>query len=387
MLDFFNNNKTKFILFQVIAVSIVVYVVFYAVSNLNYNIERLGIQTGFDFLNIKAGFDISEHLIAYTSDSTNLDAFYVGLINTIVVSVVGIIFASILGIVIGIARISNNYLVSKLAEVYVEIFRNIPILLQIFFWYHLMLISLPYPRHSFEFFDKFFLNIRGIYLPKPIFESGFFWIIIAFFLGIVIAFFIRHFFQKKHDKTGIKQRTWGYHLLSLFGLGLGVYFLTGIPIHFDYPTLQGLRFSGGLFFSPEFLALVFALSIYAATYISEAIRAGIESVDKGQTEAALAMGLTNTQVLKFVILPQALRVAIPPIINQYLNLTKNSSLAAAIGYSDLVGVFSGTVLNKTGQAIEIILMTMAVYLTLSLIISLGINLVNHKMRIQGLELN
>jgi len=385
MFNFLYNNKVRFVLFQAITVLIVAYVAYYAVSNLNANIERLGIRSGFDFLEARAGFDIADRLIAYTADSSNLGAFYVGLVNTITVSVIGIIFASILGLLIGIARLSGNYLISKLAETYVELFRNIPILLQIFFWYNLILISFPSPRNSFEFFNTVFLNLRGIYFPRPIFESNFFWVVIAFFVGIVISFFIQRFFNKKHDETGIKRHTWGYHLLSLLGLPLGVYLALGLPLHFDYPSLQGFNFQGGLSFSPEFLALVLALSIYTATYISEAIRAGIESVDKGQKEAALAMGLTQTQTLKFVLLPQALRVAIPPIINQYLNLTKNSSLAAAIGYSDLVGVFSGTVLNQVGQAIEIILMTMAVYLTLSLLISLGLNLINHKMRIKGLN--
>lgn len=385
MFNFLYNNKVRFILFQVITVLIVVYVAYYAVSNLNANIERLGIRSGFDFLEARAGFDIADLLIAYTADSSNLDAFYVGLVNTITVSIIGIIFASILGLIIGIARLSSNYLISKLAGVYVELFRNIPILLQIFFWYNLILISFPSPRNSFEFFNTIFLNLRGVYLPKPVFESDFLLVVVAFFLGVIAFFFIKRFFNKKHDETGVKRRTWDYLLLSLLGLPLGVYLSLGLPLHFDYPSLQGFNFQGGLSFSPEFLALVLALSIYTATYISEAIRAGIESVDKGQKEAALAMGLTQTQTLKFVLLPQALRVAIPPIINQYLNLTKNSSLAAAIGYSDLVGVFSGTVLNQVGQAIEIILMTMAVYLTLSLLISLGLNLVNHKMRIKGLN--
>ncbi len=385
ILSFLNNSKTRFFLFQIIAVSIVAFIAYHAVSNLNYNIDRLGIHSGLGFLDLRAGFDIAEHFIAYTPDSSNLDAFYVGLINTIVVSIISIIFASVLGVIIGIARLSNNYLISKLAEIYVEIFRNIPILLQILFWYNLMLISLPSPRDSFEFFNIAFLNLRGIFLPKPIFESGFIWVMLAFFMGVFISFFIKWFFNKKHDLTGVKQRTWGYHLLSLLGLPLGVYLMLGSPVYFDYPGLQGFNFRGGFTFSPEFLALAFALSIYTATYISEAIRAGIESVDKGQKEAALAIGLTQTQALKFVLLPQAFRVAIPPIINQYLGLTKNSSLAAAIGYADFVDVFSGTVLNQVGQAVEIILITMAVYLTLSLIISLGLNLVNHKMRINGLN--
>jgi len=220
-------------------------------------------------------------------------------------------------------------------------------------------------------------------MPKPIAEDGLVWVLIALITGIILMITMRRFFNKKHDNTGIKTHTAGYSLLLVIGLPSLVYFLLGSPLHFDYPTLKGFNFRGGMNLSPEFLSLAFALSVYTATYIAEAIRSGIESVDKGQKEAAAAMGLTQAQSLKLVVLPQALRVAIPPIINQYLNLTKNSSLAAAIGYSELVSTFAGTVLNQVGQAVEIILMTMAVYLTISLIISLILNIVNHKMSIKG----
>ncbi len=385
MFDFLNNNKVRFILFQLIVIAIVLYIGYNAINNLGFNIERLGIRSGFDFLDTRAGFGISEYFIDYTIDSSNLQVFYVGLINTLVVSVIGIILASILGLIIGIARLSKNYLISRLANAYIELFRNIPILLQILFWYNLALSVLPSPRNSMALFDAIFLNLRGIYLPKPIAEDGFIWVFVALIVGIVAMFINKRRFAKKRDETGIRTNTIGYSLLFVIALPSVVYFAIGAPMHFDYPSLQGFNFKGGIAFSPEFLALVLALSIYAATYIAEAIRSGIESVDQGQTEAALAMGLSYTQTLKLVLLPQAFRVAIPPIINQYLNLTKNSSLAAAIGYADLVGVFAGTVLNQVGQAIEVLLMTMAVYLTISLIISLILNIVNHRMRIIGLN--
>lgn len=381
--SFLYNNEVRAFLFQVIALVATLYVFYAAVDNMFVNIESRGIKTGFGFLEAEAGFDIAEYLIAYSPSSSNLRVFYVGLVNTLVVSFTGIVFASLLGLVIGIARLSSNYLIAKLATGYIELFRNIPILLQILFWYNIILISFPHPRQSLEFFDTIFLNLRGIYLPRPVLESGFIWVIVAFAIGVVLKVLMKRHFDKKHDETGVQKQTLGYSTLLVVGLPLATYFALGSPMDFDYPALKGFNFRGGMSVSPEFLALAFALSVYTATYIAEAIRSGIESVNKGQKEAALAMGLTQTQSLKMVILPQALRVAIPPIINQYLNLTKNSSLAAAIGYSELVSTFTGTVLNNVGQAVEIILMTMAVYLTISLVISLVLNVVNHKMRIQS----
>lgn len=381
--SFLYNNEVRAFLFQLIALFAIAYFFYQAVDNMFINIESRGITTGFGFLEAESGFDIAEYLIDYSSNSTNLTVFYVGLINTIVVSVVGIFFATLIGLIIGIARLSNNWLIAKLAGGYIELFRNIPILLQILFWYNIALISFPHPKKSLEFFDSVFVNLRGIYMPKPIAEDGLVWVLIALITGIILMITMRRFFNKKHDNTGIKTHTAGYSLLLVIGLPSLVYFLLGSPLHFDYPTLKGFNFRGGMNLSPEFLSLAFALSVYTATYIAEAIRSGIESVDKGQKEAAAAMGLTQAQSLKLVVLPQALRVSIPPIINQYLSLTKNSSLAAAIGYSELVSTFAGTVLNQVGQAVEIILMTMAVYLTISLIISLILNIVNHKMSIKG----
>ena len=383
LFSFLYDNEVRAFLFQAVALVAIVYFFYSAIDNMFVNIESRGIKTGFGFLEAESGFDIAEYLIDYSSVSSNLTVFYVGLINTIVVSIVGIIFASLIGLIIGIARLSNNWLIAKLAGGYIELFRNIPILLQILFWYNIALISFPHPRKSIEFFDMVFVNLRGVYMPKPIAEDGFTWVLIALLLGLVLKVLIKRFFNKKHDDTGIKTQTLGYSLLLIFGLPVVVFLILGSPLHFDYPALKGFNFRGGMSLSPEFLSLAFALSVYTATYIAEAIRSGIESVDKGQKEAAAAMGLTQAQSLKLVVLPQALRVAIPPIINQYLNLTKNSSLAAAIGYSELVSTFAGTVLNQVGQAVEIIMMTMAVYLTISLVISLILNIVNHKMSIKG----
>ncbi|MBA5248514.1 Glutamate Aspartate transport system permease protein GltJ (TC 3.A.1.3.4) [hydrothermal vent metagenome] len=380
---FFYNNKIRNVLFQVIVLLAIVVFFYNAIGNVLSNIESRGIQTGFGFLGVESGFDIAEYLIDYSSTSTNLRVFYVGLINTLVVSVVGIFFASIIGLIVGIARLSNNWLISKLAGGYIELFRNIPILLQILFWYNLALAVFPYPKQSFELFGSVFVNLRGIYLPKPITADGFVWVMIALALGIVLKILVKRYYNNQQEDTGTKVNTLSYSFLLVVGLPVAVYFILGSPLSFDYPALKGFNFKGGMSLSPEFLALVFALSVYTATYIAEAIRAGIESVSKGQKEAALAMGLTQKQSLKLVILPQALRVAIPPIINQYLNLTKNSSLAAAIGYSELVSVFAGTVLNQVGQAVEIILMTMAVYLTISLAISLVLNIVNRRISTKG----
>jgi len=378
-----NNNEIRAVAFQAITFLIIAFVIYSGISNLMFNIETREIHTGFAFLSNRAGFDINESMIAYTPEHSNLRVFYVGLINTLVVAFVGIIFATIIGLFIGIARLSNNFLVAKLASGYIEIFRNIPILIQILFWYNIALITLPSPRGSFNFFDSFFINKRGVYVPEPITEPGFVWVLITFVIGIVAMVFMKRHFRQKQDKTGIYTHTFGYSMGLVLGLPLIVFFLMGSPLYFDYPELKGFNFKGGRVFSPEFLALAFALSVYTATYIAEAIRSGIEAVNKGQKEAAASLGLTQTQSLKLVVLPQALRVAIPPTINQYLNLTKNSSLATAIGYPELMSAFGGTVLNQVGQAVEILGMTMLVYLIISLLISLLLNVVNKKMAIKG----
>ena len=379
------NNEVRAFFFQV-ATFLLIFGLFYTIiGNLFDNIEARGIHTGFSFLKNRAGFDIlpflGNYLQDYTPESSNLTVFYVGLINTLVVAFVGIIVTTFLGLFIGIARLSNNYLIAKLAGGYIELFRNIPVLLQIFFWYNIFINIFPHPKKSLSFFDVVFLNQRGLYLPKPILENGFLLVIIAFVVGIILTVFMKRYFNKKHDETGVHTRTLGYSTLLILGLPAVFFLLLGSPLHFDFAVLGKFNLNGGMQIVPEFIALTFALSVYTATYIAEAIRSGIEAVDKGQKEAAAAIGLTQTQSLKLIVMPQALRVAIPPTINQYLNLTKNSSLATAIGYPELMSSFGGTVLNQVGQAVEILGMAMLVYLVISLCISLLLNFVNKRMAI------
>jgi len=381
------NNEVRAFFFQVTTFLLIAGLFYTIIGNLFDNIEARGIHTGFSFLKNRAGFDIlpflGNYIQDYTPESSNLTVFYVGLINTLIVALVGIIVTTFLGLFIGIARLSNNYLVAKLAGGYIELFRNIPVLLQIFFWYNIFINIFPHPKKSFSFFDMAFLNQRGLYLPKPILEDGFLLVIIAFVVGIILTVFMKRYFNKKHDETGVYTRTLGYSTLLILGLPAIFFLLLGSPLHFDFAVLGKFNLKGGMQIVPEFIALTFALSVYTATYIAEAIRSGIEAVDKGQKEAAAAIGLTQTQSLKLIVLPQALRVAIPPTINQYLNLTKNSSLATAIGYPELMGAFGGTVLNQVGQAVEILGMAMLVYLFISLCISLLLNFVNKRMAIPG----
>ena len=379
------NNEVRAFFFQV-ATLLLIFGLFYTIiGNLFDNIEARGIHTGFSFLKNRAGFDIlpflGNYLQDYTPESSNLTVFYVGLINTLVVAFIGIIITTFLGLFIGIARLSNNYLIAKLAGGYIELFRNVPVLLQIFFWYNIFINIFPHPKKSLSFFDVVFLNQRGLYLPKPILENGFLLVIIAFVVGIILTVFMKRYFNKKHDETGVHTRTLGYSTLLILGLPAVFFLLLGSPLHFDFAVLGKFNLKGGMQVVPEFIALTFALSVYTATYIAEAIRSGIEAVDKGQKEAAAAIGLTQTQSLKLIVMPQALRVAIPPTINQYLNLTKNSSLATAIGYPELMSSFGGTVLNQVGQAVEILGMAMLVYLVISLCISLLLNFVNKRMAI------
>ena len=376
------NNEVRAIAFQVLAVVFIAYFVYQAFDNMMLNIEQSGIRSGFGFLNDEAGFAVNDNFfLTYSPTSTNLQAFYVGIVNTLIVAITGIFFASVIGLVIGIARLSSNYLIRKMATVYIEIFRNIPILLQILFWYSTALSVLPSTRNSMNFLDSVFLNSRGLFLPKFIIGTEFYLVLASFIIGIAAYVFIKKRSTKKHDDTGIATNTIPHFLGLVVLLPIVAYFVFGAQL--EYPALKGFNFQGGTDLSIEFFSLAFALSVYTATYIAEAIRSGIDSVDEGQKEAAAALGLRQGQAMRLVVLPQALRVAIPPIINQYLNLTKNSSLATAVGYSELVTIFSGTVLNVVGQAIEVIALTMLVYLTISLFISLVLNIFNKKMEIKG----
>jgi general L-amino acid transport system permease protein len=376
------NQKVRGILFQLLTVIGLVAFLWYIGANTVANIEQRGIKTGFEFLEGTAGFGIDESPIAYSESDTHGRVFLVGLSNTLIIGFVGIVLSTILGLIIGVLRLSNNWLVRKLAAAYIDIFRNIPILLQILFWYNVVLKSLPSPRQSLEFIGGIFINNRGLYIPQPELNITTISVILSFLLVFVIIFFLNRWAKKRQEETGQD------FPVLLVALGLFVilpilaYVFSGANFNFEYPALKGFNFSGGKAISPEFLALTFALTIYTATFIAEAVRSGIEAVSKGQKEAAASLALSNYQALKLVILPQAIRIAIPPTINQYLNLVKNSSLATAIGYPEIVTVFAGTSLNQVGQAIEIIAITMLVYLTISLVVSAILNWFNHKMKIK-----
>ncbi|HIP29648.1 MAG TPA: amino acid ABC transporter permease [Sulfurospirillum arcachonense] len=382
MLNALRNRKVRGILFQLLTVLGLVAFLWYIGSNTMHNIEQRGIKTGFAFLDNSAGFGISEAPVAYTETDTHGRVFFVGLLNTLIVSFYGIIFATILGILIGVLRLSNNWLIRKLSSAYIDIFRNIPLLLQILFWYNVVLKALPSPKQSMEFKGDIFLNNRGLIIPSPDMNSTTITIIISFLVALVSIYFLNRWAKKKQEDTGNDFPTFLVSIGILVVLPILAYFIGGANFNFDIPALKGFNFVGGKTISPEFLALTLALVIYTATFIAEAVRSGIEAVNKGQKEAAASIGLSSYQSLKLVVLPQAIRIAIPPVINQYLNLIKNSSLAAAIGYPEIVTLFSGTSLNQVGQAIEIIAITMLVYLTMSISVSVLLNWLNHKIKIK-----
>ncbi len=374
-----NDPVYRGIFFQVLVLGAVVLFGLYIFNNTAENLERQGIASGFGFMNTTAGFGIITHLVEYTEESSYGRAFLVGLLNTLLVSAVGVVLATLIGLLVGIARLSKNLLVSGIATVYIEVIRNIPLLLQIFFWYFAVLRSVPAPKNSIALLDTFFLNNRGLYSPAPMPQPGFMWIVIALIVAIVGIIIMRNWAHKRQERTGQPFHTFYVSLAILIGLPALAAIITGLPLAWEYPVLKGFNFQGGLVMIPEFVALLLALSIYTGAFIAEIVRAGILSVSHGQTEAASALGLRNNITLRLVVLPQALRVIIPPLTSQYLNLVKNSSLAAAIAYPELVSIFAGTVLNQTGQAVEVILITMGVYLTISLTISLFMNWYNKKM--------
>jgi len=381
-MGFLRDEKIRGILYQIITIVGFVLFILYIAQNTSHNIEQRGIKTGFDFLNATAGFDITESPIAFSPQSSHWDVFKVGLLNTLIVSFWGIVLSSLLGLVIGVARLSDNWLINRIAAAYIETFRNIPVLLQILFWYNVVLATLPATRQSINIADTVFINNRGLFLPDFNLQSGSWLIGVALLIAIGVIIWLKKYAAKKQELTGEQTPILIYSILLLIILPTIAYFVAGKPIDATYPVLKGFNFNGGSVYTPEFLALLFALSIYTATFIAEAIRSGIEAVPKGQKEAAISLGLSPTQRLKLVILPQAVRIAIPSVINQYLNLIKNSSLAAAIGYPELVTIFAGTSLNQTGQALEILLITMVTYLIISLVVSLILNWFNNKMKIK-----
>jgi len=374
-----NDPKYRALFFQVLLVIVLGYFVYIIVNNTLSNMEARGISTGFAFLSEPAGFGILQSLIPFTEADTYGRTFFVGLLNTLLVSGLGIILTSIVGFVMGVARLSSNWVVAKLATVYIETFRNIPLLLQIFFWYFAVLGALPSVRQSIHLWGGGEFNNRGLYLPSPVPGDGFSVVFLFFVIGIIATFFLKRWAHKRQLLTGQQFPVFLSSLGLIIGLPLVIFLLMGSPLSWDFPELKGFNFKGGVTIIPELLSLLLALTIYTGTYVAETVRAGINSVSHGQTEASLALGLSRGQTMRLVILPQAMRVIIPPLTSQYLNLVKNSSLATAVGYPDIVAVFMGTTLNQTGQAVEITMMTMGVYLTVSLLISLFMNWYNKKM--------
>ncbi|WP_202614696.1 amino acid ABC transporter permease [Elioraea sp. Yellowstone] len=376
-----NDAFVRGVFYQLLTAAILVGGLWYLVSNTIENLSQRGMAAGFDFLGYSAGFNIVFTLIPYREGDSYLRVFQVGIANTLLVAAIGIVLATAIGLVMGLARLSTNWLIRNLARWYVEVLRNTPLLLQIIAWYFGFFNLLPVPRQSIEWGGTFFLNNRGFYFPAPVPQDGFGWTGVALGLGIVAAVAIHRWARRRLEATGRSFPS------VLVGTGLVVllptatFLLTGSPLAWDIPALRGFNFRGGLSVPPTFCALIVALSIYTSCFIAEIVRAGIQSVSHGQTEAARALGVKPARIMRFVILPQALRVIVPPLISQYLNLTKNSSLAIAIGFPDLVSVWMNTSLNQSGRAIPIVAMTMGFYCAVSLTVSLLMNLYNRRVQI------
>ena len=378
-----NDPKLRAWVIQGVLLVVLIWLAWAGIQNMFANLRAANIASGFGFLSRNAGFAISQSLIEYDqATSTFGRVFFVGLLNTLLVAGVGIFFATIIGFVVGIARLSNNWVISKMATAYVEILRNIPLLLQIFVWYFAVLRLLPDRRSSWDLGFLGQLNISGWYAPKPVFSEGASFIGWAFLAAIVLAVVVARWARKRQEATGQPFPTFWASVGLIVGLPLIAYFAAGMPLSFEYPEAGNFGPRGGGRIYPEFIGLLLALAFYTAAFIAEIVRAGILGVNRGQTEASYALGLRPGQALRLVIVPQALRIIIPPLTSQYLNLTKNSSLAVAIAYPELTSVFAGTALNQTGQAVEILMMTMLTYLGLSLLISAFMNWYNAKMALR-----
>jgi general L-amino acid transport system permease protein len=373
-----NDPEFRSIIFQVIALLIVASVGYYLFSNTVENLRRQNIASGFDFLDKESAFEIGESLISYSAADSYGKALLVGVLNTLKVSFIGIILTVILGTFVGIARLSTNWLLSRLAGIYIEVLQDIPVLLQLFFWYAVFYENLPSPRQALNPFFGVFLSNRGFMFPVPESHPAYRYMWIAFALAVLAVYVLRRWAKSRQMKTGQPFPVFRVSAAILVGFPLVAWLLGGMPTALDVPKMVGFNFEGGISFSPEFGALLLGLVLYTSAFVAEIVRAGIQSVSKGQTEAAFSLGLKSSQVLQLVILPQALRVIIPPLTSQMLNLTKNSSLAVAIGYPDFVSV-ANTTINQTGQAIEGVVLIMVVYLFFSLSTSVFMNWYNKRM--------
>ena len=379
----FSDQKFRAIVIQTLVVGLLAYGLYFLVDTTAYNLEKRNIATGFGFLDDPAGFDISfSPFYKYVATDSHFVVFLVGLGNTLLISFVGCIAATFLGFSVGIIRLSSNWLLSRLAYVYVEITRNIPLILQLLFWYAL-LINLPRVKNSMALGESFFLNNRGLNSPLPLFGDNFIYVTITILLVIIGSIVFSRWAKKNQEKTGKQYPLFLINFASILFFPIIVYFISGSPLDFEEPVLKGFNFVGGMKIPPEFVAMFLGLSIYTASFISEIVRAGILSVNKGQIEAAKSLGLQQKVIMNWVIIPQALRVIVPPLTSQFLNLTKNSSLGIAIGYADLVHGFGGISLNQTGQAIECMAIVMATYLIISLTISFFMNIYNRSIQLEG----
>ena len=377
------NEQSRGILIQIFVLAGFFALFSWLISNVISNFAALNKGFGFDFLLLPAGYDINQTLIEYTNRSTHLRAAIVGLLNTFLVAAVGVVLATLLGFLLGVARLSRNWLVSKLAYIYIEFTRNVPVLLHILLWHGIIINTMPHPRNALTIGEVLFLTNRGLYVPKPIAETGIWLVWLGFVAALFFSVGFARYARARQRQSGAQLPVFRVSLAICILLPLLAFFAAGQPISLNFPALKGFNFRGGIQLPPEFVALTFALSIYTAAFIGEIVRAGIIAVDKGQREAAEAIGLRPSQVMNEVILPQARRIIIPPLTSQYLNLTKNSSLAIAIGYMDIVATLGGITLNQTGREMETMLMVMGIYLIISLLISAFMIWYNSRVRLVG----
>ncbi len=379
--DIWTNERSRSLVIQIVALLVLFLTLAWIVNNTVQNLENLGVETGYGFLEQPASYDINQRLIEYTSRSTHARAALVGFLNTVLVAVTGIIFATLLGFMVGVLRLSNNWLVSRLMTAYVEFTRNVPVLLHILLWYGIVVHVLPHPKEAIEPVAGLFLSNRGFYLPRPVFED-FAWVIPASLVATLVGVFLfaRHA-RRVQERTGKIYPVLSMSLAAIIAVPVVAYFAAGSPAHLDWPALKGFNYKGGIALKPEFFALWFALSIYTAAFIAEIVRGGIVAVSHGQTEAAFSLGIKPGWTMRLVVIPQALRVIVPPLISQYLNLTKNSSLAIAVGYMDLTSTIGRISLNQTGRALECMSILLTIYLLISLMISAFMNWYNKRIRL------
>lgn len=374
---FYNNPKYRGWIYQSVLFIFIIGFFYSIISNTLDNMSAQGIKSGFSFLNTSAGFDVLMSLIPFQTTDSYLQIFIIGILNTILVSVIGIIFSTILGFIFGIAYFSRNWLIKQIAIVYVEIFRNIPVILQVIFWYTVF-NALPIARESLNLGDAIFLNVTGLYFPMLVGESGSGFVYGSIVVAIIATFMVKRWAKKRQELTGEQFPILWTSLGLLFGLPLLALLVSGVPFHLDYPALKGFNFKGGVSVIPELISLAIALSVYTGAFIAEAVRAGIQSVPQGQTEAARSIGLKESKIMSLIIVPQSMRVITPMLNSEYQSLVKNTTIATAIGYPELFTVFAGSALNQVGQAIEIMFMTLAIYFVINMFISLVMNHFNKR---------